>query len=218
MTLELSPGAPKPFLSLKAKTLLFALIGVLYVYTLVTNESFLFNKSDPEWAHIAPFQLWLLPHGMAAAFALFLGPFQFSQRLRRRYVTIHKSFGYLYIAGCYVGAPLGIYIQWFEERLGEARSFTIAAAADAILWIFATSMALWFIRTGRMQQHRQWMIRSFACALIFLEVRAISVFFQVPVALSETVVWACVAAAYPLADLVLQIDELNRGKARKARA
>ena len=217
MTMELSAGTPKAFLSLNAKTLLFALIGVMYIYVLVTNESFLFNKSDPEWAHIKPFQMWLLPHGMAAAFALFLGPFQFSERLRRKYVMVHKTFGYLYIAGSFIGAPLGIYIEWFEERLGATRSFTIAAAADAAVWMFATGMALWMIRRRRMPQHRQWMIRSFSCALIFLEVRAISVFFNIPETLSETVVWCCVVAAYPIADLVLQIDELRKKPARLAR-
>ena len=218
MTVELSSGTAKPFLPLNAKTVLFALIAVMYVYVLITNESFLVDKSDPEWAHIAPFKMWLLPHGMAAAFALFLGPFQFSERLRRQYVTVHKTFGYLYITGCFIGAPLGIYIEWFEERLGATRSFTIAAAADAVVWMFATGMALWMIRSRRMQQHRQWMIRSFSCALIFLEVRAISVFFKVPETQSETVVWCCVAAAYPIADLVLQVDELRRQRARPARA
>ena len=217
MTVELSAGTPKVLVQFRAKTALFALIAVMYVYVLITNESFLVDKSDPEWAHIAPFKMWLLPHGMAAAFALFLGPFQFSERLRRKYIMVHKTFGYLYIAGCCIGAPLGIYIQWFEERMGAPRSFTMAAGADAVLWIFATSMALWMIRTKRMQQHRQWMIRSFSCALIFLEVRAISVFFRIPETLSETVVWACVAAAYPIADLVLQIDELRRQRARPVR-
>ena len=62
------------------------------------------------------------------------------------------------------------------------------------------------------------MIRSFACALIFLEVRVILVFFQLPEAAAEMAVWGCVAAAFPLADLVLQIDELRRQKPRTARA
>jgi len=219
MTMEMSPSAPRPLLNIRAKTILFALIGAMYVYVLYNVEGFLFNKSDPEWKHIAPFQLWLLPHGLAAACALFLGPFQFSERLRRKYVMLHKTFGYLYITGCYIGAPLGIYIQRFEEKLGTySHSFTIATALDAGLWMFATTMALIMIRTKRMQQHRQWMIRSFACALIFLEVRAIMTFFQLPEAAVESVVWGCVAAAYPIADLVLQIDEIRRQKTRKARA
>jgi uncharacterized membrane protein len=218
MTIELTPSAPKPLFSFRAKTVLFALIGVMYAYVLVTTESFLVDKSSPEWAHIAPFQLWLLPHGMAAAFALFLGPFQFSERLRRKYVTVHKTFGYLYIAGCYVGAPLGLYIQWLEEKMGTySHSFTIATLMDAAIWIFATTMALIMIRKKRMQQHRQWMIRSFACALIFLEVRTIMAFFQLPEPAVETVVWACVAAAFPIADLVLQIEQQMQTRARPAR-
>ncbi len=219
MTLELTPAAPRPWQTPRAKTILFLLIGVMYAFVLWTNESFLFNKADPEWAHIAPFQMMLLPHGLAAALALFLGPFQFSERLRRKYVTVHKTCGYLYIAGCYIGAPLGLYIQRFEEKMGTySHSFTIATALDAGIWIFATTMALIMIRTKRMQQHRQWMIRSFACALIFLEVRAIMVFFQLPEPAVEAVVWACVAAAFPLADLVLQVEQLMQTRARTARA
>jgi len=218
MTVDISPS-PRGFQMPRAKTLLFTAIAAMYVFVLLTVESFLFDKSNPEWQHIAPFQWWLLPHGLAAACALFLGPFQFSERLRRKYVMVHKTFGYLYIAGCYVGAPLGLYIQWMEEKLGNfSHSFTIATALDAGIWIFATTMALIMIRSGRMQQHRQWMTRSFACALIFLEARVILVTFHVPEAAVETVVWACVAAAFPLADLVLQIDELLRQKALTVRA
>ncbi|HEY2009408.1 MAG TPA: DUF2306 domain-containing protein [Rhizomicrobium sp.] len=220
MTMELSSGAPRFFRRPDAKTLLFVLIGAMYVYVLYNVEGFLIDKSDPEWAHIAAFKWWLLPHGLAAACALFLGPFQFSERLRRKYMLVHKTFGYLYIAGCYVGAPLGIYIQWVEEKMGRfTHTFTIGTIMDAGVWIFATTMALAMIRSGRMQQHRQWMIRSFACALIFLEARVILVFFQIPEPAVEAVVWSCVAAAFPIADLVLQIDELLRQKrARRVRA
>lgn len=219
MTMDIAPRAPKPLPGFNAKTILFAGLAVMYVYVLYNVEGFLFDKSDPEWKHIAPFQWWLLPHGLAAAFALFLGPFQFSERLRRKYVMIHKTFGYLYIAGCYVGAPLGWYIQWTEEKMGNySHSFTIATILDAGIWMFATTLALAMILKGRMAQHRAWMIRSFACALIFLEVRAILVFFQLPEGAAEYVVWGCVAAAFPLADLVLQVDELRRQKSRTARA
>src|SRR3954469_12419985 len=129
MTVELLPAAPKQWTTPRPKTLLFLLIGAMYLYVFLTTENFLWNRASPEWAHIAPFQMWLLPHGMAAAFALLLGPFQFSERLRRKYITLHKTFGYLYIAGCYVGAPLGLYIQRFEEKLGTySHSFTIATA------------------------------------------------------------------------------------------
>ena len=218
MTVELSSGTAKPILPLNAKTLLFALIGVLYVYTLATNETFLFNKSDPEWAHIAPFKMWLLPHGMAAAFALFLGPFQFSERLRRQYLMVHKTFGYLLHHRLLHRRPAGhLYrmvrgtagrnAQLHHRRRGRCRRVDVRhrhGAGDDPESADATTPAMddpqLFLRPdlpggaghpGLLQGSGEQ---------------------------SETVVWCCVVAAYPIADLVLQVDELRRQRARPARA
>ena len=35
--------------------------ALLVIYT---DERFLVNPHDPEWAHIAPFKWWLLVHGL----------------------------------------------------------------------------------------------------------------------------------------------------------
>lgn len=203
--------------SLRPKYLLFAFIALMYAYVLWHNESFLFNAKDPEWTHIQSFRWWLLPHGLLAACALFLGPLQFSDRLRRRFATVHRVIGRFYVGGVFLGAPLGIYIQHFEERMGGSRSFTIAAGADAVLWIFATVVAMAFILRGKVQQHRQWMTRSFASALIFLEVRATMGVFSIPERNAEIVVWCCVAAAYPIADFALQMQELYRTRPASAK-
>lgn len=190
----------------------------MYAYVLWHNESFLINPKDPEWTHIHAYRWWLLPHGLVAACALFLGPLQFSDRLRRRFAKVHRVLGRFYVAGVFIGAPLGIYIQYFQERMGAPRSFTIAAGADAALWMFATAVALAFILRGKVQQHRQWMTRSFACALIFLEGRAVMGIFHLPHQSVEVVVWCCIAAAYPLADSVLQFQELYRTRTAPARS
>lgn len=217
MTIIAEPVGPaERFKWPRRKYLLFGFIALMYAYVLWTTESFLLNSKDPEWAHIEPFKWILLPHGLVAACALFLGPLQFSDRLRARYAKVHRIVGRIYVTGVLIGAPLGIYIQYFAERLGASRSFTIAAAADATLWIFSTLMALSYILRGKVQQHRQWMTRSFACALIFLEVRAIMALFHIPVEAAETVVWCCVAAAFPVADLVLQLQERSRSSPVKA--
>lgn len=216
---ESSASAPwRRILSPRPKYLLFAFIALMYAYVLWHNESFLINAKDPEWTHIQSFRWWLLPHGLLAACALFLGPLQFSDRLRRRFAKAHRVMGRFYVAGVFLGAPLGIYIQYFQERMGGPRSFTIAAAADAVLWIFATVMAMTFILRGKVQQHRQWMTRSFACALIFLEVRAIMGVFPVTLHFPEVVVWCCVAAAYPIADFALQMQELYRTRSAPAKS
>jgi uncharacterized membrane protein len=218
--IAVSPAVPRRFNWPRPKYLLFAFIGLMYAYVLWHNESFLINLKDSEWPHIEPFKWFLLPHGLAAGCALFLGPLQFSDRLRRRFTKLHRVLGRFYVAGVLVGAPLGIYVQHFEEaHMGATHSFTIATVMDASIWVFCTLMALAFILKGQVQQHRQWMTRSFACALIFLEVRFISGVFNLDdvSGVAEIIVWSCVAAAVPLADLVVYWQEIIRTRSVSAK-
>jgi uncharacterized membrane protein len=197
----------------RSKYLLFGFIALMIAYVLRHNEHFLIDAKDPVWHHYQPFKWWLLPHGLAGACALLLAPMQFSDRLRQRFTKLHRVVGRFYIAGVFVAGPLGFYIQHFQERSGEPRSFSVAAAVDATLWMLTTGIALAFILKGKIQQHRQWMTRSFAIALVFLEVRVIlgvSGWEALGTAAAETVVWVCLAFAILLADVVLQWQELQR--------
>lgn len=196
----------------RPKYILFGFIGLMMAYVLRHNESFLINLNDPVWQHYQPFKWWLLPHGLAGACALLLGPMQFSDRLRQRFTKLHRVVGRIYVAGALIAAPLGTYIQFFEERIGAPRSFSIAAATDAFLWMTTTAIAMAFILRGKVQQHRQWMTRSYAVAIVFLQVRVITGLLGVDesVAAVETTVWMCLAFSLLAADIVLQLQELAR--------
>ncbi len=199
---------------------LWTFIGLMMAYVLYHNESFLINRADPVWAHYQPFKWWLLPHGIAGACALFLGPMQFSDRLRQRYLKLHRTVGWIYVAGALIVAPLGTYIQFFEERMQGPRSFTMAAGSDAAVLMLTTAIALFFILRGNIQQHRQWMTRSYAVALVFLEVRVISGLTGLDNndKAGEIIVWMCVIFAVPLADIVLNWREFKRGKITRGKA
>jgi hypothetical protein len=208
---------------MRPKMLVFAFIGLMMAYVLYHNESFLINPNHPVWNHYQPFKWWLLPHGLAGACALLLGPLQFSDRLRQRYLKLHRVVGWFYVGGAMVLAPLGAYIQYFQERMGEARSFTMAAVADAALLMLTTAIALWFVLQRKISLHRQWMTRSYAVALVFLQVRVIGGLtgWDNNSKAIETIVWMCLIFAYPLADIVLQWQDFRRSKpvpARKAAA
>src|SRR5262249_37249864 len=142
---------------LRSKYIVFAFVGLMLAYVLQHNESFLVHPKDPLWQHYQPFKWWLLPHGIAGACALLLGPMQFSDRLRDRFRQLHRVVGRIYVAGVFVAAPLGFYIQYFQERMGVPRSFSIAGGVDAALWMITTAIALVFILKGKVQEHRQWM-------------------------------------------------------------
>ncbi|HLK34228.1 MAG TPA: DUF2306 domain-containing protein [Terriglobales bacterium] len=205
----------------RPKYLLFAFVGLMIVYVLGHNEYFLVQPNAPVWQHYQPFKWYLLPHGIAGACALLLGPMQFSDRLRRRFAKLHRVVGRIYVAGALIAAPMGFYIQFFEERLGGPRSFSIAALADATLWMLTTAIAFLFILKGKVQQHRQWMTRSYAVALVFLEVRVIlgvTGWENLRPPVDETVVWMCLVFSILLADLALQIQELRHPRPIAAKA
>ena len=200
---------------LRPKYLLFAAIGLMLAYVIPHDESFLVNSKDPIWQHYEPFKWWLLPHGIAGACALLLGPMQFSDRLRQRFRKLHRVVGRIYVAGVFAAAPLGLYIQYFQERMGGARSFTFAAATDAVLWMATTGIAMAFILKGKVQEHQQWMTRSFAVALVFLEGRVIggvTGWENLGDRASETIVWVCLAFSILAADFVLQWQKLGRSR------
>jgi uncharacterized membrane protein len=204
----------------RPKYVLFAFIGLMLAYVLVHNESFLINRQDPVWQHYHPFRWWLLPHGIAGACALLLGPLQFSDRLRQRFTKFHRVAGRIYVASALILAPLGAYIQYFQERMGTPRSFSVAGLVDAILLIMTTAIAFAFILNGKVQQHRQWMTRSFAVALVFLEVRVVqgvTGWENLGIAATETIVWSCLAFSILSADIVLQVQELRRSRPVAAR-
>ena len=216
-----SPLVAPRFAWPRAKYLLFGFIGLMVAYVLNHNEHFLIDAKDPEWLHIRTFKWWLLPHGLMGACALLLGPMQFSDRLRQRFTKFHRVVGRFYVAGVFVAAPLGFYIQYFEERMGGARSFSAAAATDAILWMLTTGIAFAFILNGKVQQHRQWMTRSFAVAIVFLQVRVVAGvtgWEALGEHAIETIVWGCLAFSLLFADVVLQWQELRRTSPAPARA
>ncbi|MBZ5601001.1 MAG: DUF2306 domain-containing protein [Acidobacteriia bacterium] len=206
---------------LRAKYVLFLLVGAMLAYVVGHNERFLIDARDPEWLHIQPFKWWLLPHGLTAACALLLGPMQFSDRLRRRFAKLHRVAGRFYVAGVLVGAPLGFYVQYIQEPAGASRSFTAAAVVQTATWILTTLIAFAYILKGNVQQHRVWMTRSFAVALVFLEVRVIlgvTGWETRGPAMVESVVWFCNTMSIFLADIVLQFQEPGRTRAVKSRA
>jgi uncharacterized membrane protein len=197
----------------RSKYILFTFVGTMIAYVLWHNEAFLVHPKDPAWEHYHPFRWWLLPHGLAGACAILLGPLQFSDRLRARYRKFHRVIGRIYVFGAMIVAPLGTYIQYYEERMGMTRSFTLAAVVDAALLMTTTGIAFTFILRGQVQPHRQWMTRSYAVALIFLEVRVIlglTGWEKLGPQAVETVVWCCVGFSVLIGDLVLQIQESLR--------
>lgn len=206
----------------RPKVLLFAFFTMMLGYVLVNNESFLVNAAHPIWNHYQPIKWWLLPHGLAGACALLLGPLQFSDRLRQKYTKLHRVAGRIYVVGALIASPLGVVVQYGFVKVGAPPATILISITHGGLWALTTLIALAMILQGKVQTHRQWMTRSFFIGPgVFLAARvALGLTkLQPEDPMFAAVIWLTIAAAIPLADVTLQAQEyLATRKTAKLRA
>ena len=198
-------------MKVNAKYVVFLAITVASTYVLYHNERFLVDSSNPAWGHYESFKWWLLPHGIFGAIVLLFAPLQFSDRLRQRFTKAHRVMGRLYVVGALGLAPLGAYIQYYQERMGAPRSFTILGIVDAAMLIGATTLAFLFAFNRKIALHRQWATRSYAIALVFIGGRfvlGVTGWETLGVEIVQAIIWSCLALAVPLADVSLHWREI----------
>jgi hypothetical protein len=199
-------------MKIRAKYVVFSLITLASLYVLYHNERFLIDSNHPAWQHYAPFKWWLLPHGIFGAIVLLFAPLQFSERLRQRYTKAHRVMGRLYVVGALALAPMGAYIQYYQERMGAPRSFTVLGIVDAAMLMGTTILAFVFAYRRKIALHRQWATRSYAVALVFIAgrfVMGITGWETMGVEIVQAIIWSCLALSVPLADVANNWRELR---------
>ena len=198
-------------MKINAKYVVFSLIAIASTYVLYHNERFIIDSSDPAWQRYEAFKWWLLPHAVFGAIVLLFAPLQFSDRLRKRFTKAHRVMGRLYVIGVFVLAPLGAYIQYYQERTGMPRSFTILAIVDAAMLMSATFLAFLFAYKRKIALHRQWATRSYAIALVFIAgrfVMGVTGWETLGVEIVQAIIWGCLAFAVLLADVAIHWREI----------
>jgi hypothetical protein len=208
-------------MKLKAKHVTFTLIALASLYVLYHNERFLIDSEHPAWQRYESFKWWLLPHGIFGTIVLVFAPFQFSERIRQRFIKAHRVMGRFYVVGALALAPMGAYIQYYQERMGAPRSFTVLGIVDAAMLMGTTLLAGWFAYKRKIAVHRQWATRSYAVALVFIAgrfVMGVTGWEQLGIEIVQAIIWSCLALAVPLADVSLNWRELRSAASAKIKA
>lgn len=199
-------------MKLNAKRVTFIAIALATLYVMYHNERFLIDSEHPAWQRYEAFKWWLLPHGIFGAIVLLFAPFQFSERMRQRFTKAHRVMGRFYVVGALALAPMGAYIQYYQERMGAPRSFTILGIIDATMLMSATLLAFLFAVRRKIALHRQWATRSYAIALVFIAARfvmGITGWEQLGVEIVQAIIWSCLALSMVFADISIHWREIR---------
>lgn len=154
---------------IQAKHALWVVFILMALFVLLTRERSLLDPASFLRLRYAPVPFLMFAHGIPAALALVLGVFQFSSRLRQRHLQVHRVMGRIYVASVAIGAPAAVVVAL---KL-PIPSLFMASLVQAGGWIITTATALYCVRTGKIQQHKEWMMRGYPFAMAFVVNRAI---------------------------------------------
>ena len=113
---------------------------------------------------------WLTIHVFAGTFAIFLGPVQFWLGLNGNYGMWHRVLGLTYIMSVALSSAAAIFLA-LNTDFGWV--FKTGMMVLAFVWIGTTGFAVVAICRSLIQQHKEWMIRSYVVTFSFVFFEAI---------------------------------------------
>ena len=199
------------------KLVFFAVFGALTVFVTYMKNAQVLDPSSPIAKHFAPVTWYLIPHAFFGALAMLMGAFQFSNRLRAKYLKVHRVMGYIYVVGVFVSAPFAIPMAMKIHTL----SLVGASAVQSLGWMLTTGIALYCVRNGNIAQHRKWMMRSYPFAMVFTVARLIvpiPPIFKLGEPGIEFVVWTTIGLAAFLPNVWIEWQDITAKRRTLARA
>jgi hypothetical protein len=114
----------------------------------------------------------LLVHITFGTIALFSGPVQLWLGLAERTMTLHRKLGIVYMIGV-TGSAAAAYVIALQPSAGWIFGTGLMGLATA--WLVTTTLAFLAIRRQLIDQHKEWMIRSYVVTFAFVFFRIGSV-------------------------------------------
>lgn len=195
---------------IRAKHVIFALLGLMFLFVLWHDDRFIVDHSHPSWAYYFPVRWIVLPHALAGLMALLIGPFQLSTRFRTRHLRIHRIMGRIYLVGVTIAALIGIYLAATHQEHLQDKMWVFALAGA---WLITGLLAFVAVRNGNIETHQQWVTRNYAFTCVFVTARALGA-VPIPTRYEDAPAWILLLASLLFAEVCLswQSTFMNRRK------
>jgi hypothetical protein len=161
-----SVSKPKGYLSL-----------AFWIFLIVFGGRFILKDALPYFGFTEEiFGRWwdfrwsLIGHISGGLLALAIGPFQFWKAFRNKYLKTHRWLGRIYLVAILVGTIAATHLAW-TTALKIHWTWAFALQGLAFAWIVTAGMAYISVMRKRIQQHKDWMIRSYVVTFAFVTFR-----------------------------------------------
>lgn len=202
-------------LALAAATLGVCALAVVAVFIFRRDALPFYVLSEQTYGRFWPHLPAMAAHILGASAALFLGPLQFWEGLRRTRPALHRAVGYGYLIGVALGAASAFYMS-FHLDLTRTVGFAVGLFCLAVCWTGTAGLSLWAIRGRNVALHRQLMAQNYALTLSFVVTRWL---FDAPIAFIQdmgpmryiTMGWVGWVMPFALTGFYMQLRSSRRG-------
>ncbi len=195
---------PKSYVRLGLTILLVLFAGKFVINDALPYFGFEEARFGSYWNYRWP----LIGHISGGLIALTLGPFQFWQSFRNKFMNTHRWMGRIYLSAILIGTISSTYLAWTSAiRVNFSWAFSLQALAFA--WITTASMAYISVMRRRIIQHKEWMIRSYVVTFAFVTFRWLT---DLPIAIQvmnkfeergPTIIWLSWTVPLLITEIVL---------------
>ncbi|HUO78812.1 MAG TPA: DUF2306 domain-containing protein [Steroidobacteraceae bacterium] len=156
----------------------------------------------------------LLPHLAGGATAISAGLVQLWLGLTGRVGRLHRNVGRLYLGGVVVGCLGGYYLS-FTAVNPPGWTYRVGLFFLTVAWTVTTAVAYVAIRNRKVEQHRDWMIRSYTVTFAFVTFRLLDRVLEAwgigPFEdRQRMLIWLCWAVPLLLVSAILEFSRSGR--------
>lgn len=198
------PGTAKSHRRLFVVLCLVALASLAFI----ASAALPYYRLDPgKFMMYWPRRWWLLTHITGGIVALMSGPVQLWLGLTERRPALHRKLGVVYMAAIVVSSTAAYYLA-FHTDISVVFGAGLASLATA--WLITIGLAYVAVRRFLIEQHKEWMIRSYVITTAFVMFRVIVAGVaivrggDVPVSALEIASWICWALPLVIAEAWIQ--------------
>ena len=171
----MSGQLPAPTLDRNGKLVL--VLAILVAFWFLDSYAFQYLTLERDrfgiyWAR----REWVYVHVLAGMLALLLGPIQFWLGLNRREKLLHRILGGGYVLSAFASAGAALYLA---RHTDFGWVFGMGMTSMAVAWILSTTLATISICLHLVEQHREWITRSYVLTFGFVTFRVFTIALQV---------------------------------------
>jgi len=133
----------------------------------IFNSAHLFSAAPAALGKYQPVKWLLWLHIGFGAVTLLTGPFLLWNGFRNRYLRLHRQLGLAYVAAVATSGLCAVALS-ATTAYQVNRPYAFSLHVWVAVWLLSTGFAFFAIKQGKIQLHREWMVRSYLVTFAFV--------------------------------------------------